>query len=65
MRGPTKSIQRLARHAFDLLLELRSQDNAPQLLSQAVGFLELLARQKEVRVTPIMVSVRVMHLRKT
>lgn len=54
----------MVRHAFGLLLELRTRDNAPQLLSQAIAFLEMLARQKDVNATPVMISVRAMQLRK-
>ncbi len=54
----------MARDAFGLLLELRTRHNGHQLLSQALAFLELLARGKEVNAAPIMLSVRVMQLRK-
>jgi hypothetical protein len=55
----------MARQAFGLLLELRQRDNAHQLLSQAIAFLEMLGREKEVNSAPFMLSVRVMQLRKS
>lgn len=55
----------MARQAFGLLLELRERDDAYQLLSQAIAFLEVLVREKEVNAAPIMLSVRVMQLRKS
>jgi hypothetical protein len=55
----------MTRHAFGLLLELRARRNAPRLLSQAIAYLELLVREKEVDATPILLSVRVAQLRKS
>lgn len=55
----------MAQQAICLLLELRTRHNAHQLLSQAVAFLELLARDKEVEATPILLSVRAMQLRRS
>lgn len=55
----------MSRQAFGLLLDLRQRENAHQLLSQAVALLEMLAREKEVNAPPIMMSVRVMQLRKS
>ncbi len=54
----------MARQAFGLLLELRERENAQQLLTQAIAFLEMLEREKEVNAAPIMLSVRLMQLRK-
>jgi len=54
----------MAREAFGLLLELRQHDNAHQLLTQAIAFLEMLGREKDAKATPIMLSIRVMQLRK-
>jgi len=55
----------MARQAFGLLLEMRQRENAPQLLSQAIAILEMLAQEKSVSATPMMLSVRVLQLRKT
>lgn len=55
----------MARQAFGLLLELRERENALQLLTQAIAFLEMLGRGKEAHVAPIVLSVRVMQLRKS
>lgn len=65
MKTTSTSTQTMARRAFSLLLEMRERENARQLLSQAIAFLEVLAREKEVNTTPIMLSVRVMQLRKS
>jgi len=54
----------MAREAFGLLLELRERGNAHQLLTQAITFLEMLAREEDVNAAPMMLSVRVMQLRK-
>ena len=64
MKTAISSTQKMTRHAFGLLLELRARRNALQLLSQAIAFLELLVHEKEVNATPIMLSVRVAQLRK-
>ena len=55
----------MARQAFGMLLEMRGRENAHQLLAQANAFLEMLVREKEAHAAPIMLSVRVMQLRKT
>ena len=65
MSTKSKSTQRMARKAFGLLLEMCAHENAHQLLSQAIAFLEVLAREKEARAAPVMLSVRVLQLRKT
>jgi hypothetical protein len=65
MKTVVSSTQKMTRHAFGLLLELRGRRNALQLLSQAIAFLELLVHEKEVDATPIMLSVRVAQLRKS
>jgi DNA polymerase III delta subunit len=64
MKRTLSSAQEMTRHAFGLLLELREHHNALGLLSQAIAFLELLAREKEVDATPVLLSVRVAQLRK-
>lgn len=55
----------MARQAFGLLLELRELDNAHELLSRAIAFLELLRREKDVDAAPIILSVRLMQVRKS
>ena len=55
----------MARQAFGLLLELRERENAYQLLTQAIAFLETLGRDKDVNAAPIMLSVRVVQLGKS
>lgn len=56
--------QKMARRAFGLLLELRERDNAYHLLTQAIAFLEMLVKGKEVKAAPIMLSIRVMQVGK-
>lgn len=55
----------MARQAFGLLLELREREDAPQLLTKALAFLEVLVREKDANAAPIMLSVRLMQLRKS
>ena len=64
MKAKPRTTQKMARQAFGLLLELRERENACQLLTQAIRFLELLGRGKDMNTAPIMLSVRVMQLRK-
>jgi hypothetical protein len=54
----------LARQALGLLLELREREDAHVLLNQAIAFLGMLAREKDAGTPPIMLSVRVVQLRK-
>lgn len=65
MKSTSRNAQKMARQAFGLLLELRERQDAHQLLGKALAFLEVLAREKNVDSAPIMLSVRVMPLRKT
>ena len=65
MKLTSRTTQKMVRQAFGLLLELRQRENAHQLLAQAIAFLEMQARDKDVNVAPIMLSVRVMHLLKS
>jgi hypothetical protein len=64
MKATSRTTQKMVRHAFGLLLEMRTRDNAQQLLSQAIAFLEMLAREKDLNAAPVMISVRAMQLRK-
>jgi hypothetical protein len=54
----------MARQAFGLLLELRAREDAHQLLTKALAFLEVLVREKDVNAAPILLSIRMMQLRK-
>ena len=65
MKATPRTTQKMARQAFGLLLELRGRDDAHQLLTKALAFLEVLAREKDVNGAPIMLSIRVMQLRKS
>ncbi|HTS70889.1 MAG TPA: hypothetical protein VMO17_18045 [Terriglobia bacterium] len=65
MKTTTRTTQKLAQRAFGLLLELRQRENAGQLLGQAIAFLEMLEREGGDSATPMMLSIRVMQLRKT
>jgi len=64
MKTTPRHMQKMAREAFGLLLELRERGNAHQLLTQAIAFLEMLAREESVNAAPMILSVRVMQLRK-
>ena len=65
MKATSRTTQKMARQAFGLLLEMRERENAHQLLTQAIALLEMLVREKDVNAAPIMLSVRVMQLRKS
>ena len=65
MKTKPRSTQTMARQAFGLLLEIRGREDAHHLLAKALAFLEVLAREKDARSAPIMLSVRVMQLRKS
>lgn len=55
----------LVRKAFGLILELRTQQEAARLLSEAIAVLEILSRSHDpAAVAPLMVSFRVLRLRK-
>jgi len=64
MKAKPRTTQRTARKAFGLLLELRERENAYQLLTQAIAFLEMLGREKDMKAAPIILSVQMMQLRK-
>jgi len=65
MKTQPRTTQDLARQAFGLLLELRERKNAYQLLTKALTFLEMLVRENDVKDAPMMLSVRIMQLRKS
>ena len=65
MNTTPRNTQKMARDAFGLLLEMRERENAHQLLTKALAFLEVLVREKDVNSAPVMLSIRVMQLRKS
>jgi hypothetical protein len=65
MKATPRTTQKMAREAFGLLLDLRERDNAHQLLSQAIAFLEMLGREKDVDSTPVILSVRLRQMRRS
>lgn len=65
MKCKPMTTQKMARQAFGLLLELRDRQDARQSLSKALAFLEVLVREKDADPAPIMLSIRVMQLRKS
>ena len=64
MRDGEKLKKALVREAFGLLLELRSREEAPKLLREAVAFLRMLESQEQTSAVPFVVSVQLMRLRK-
>ena len=65
MKTTAKSTEEMARQGFGLLLELRARQDAHQCLAKALACLELLVREKAVNPAPLMLSIRVMQLRKS
>jgi hypothetical protein len=65
MKVAQGTTRELAREAFGLLLQLREREDAQVLLNQAIAFLGMLAREKDAGVPPILLSVRVIQLRKS
>ena len=65
MKSTPRTTQQMARQAFGLLLELRERQDARQCLAKALAFLEVLVREKDAKAAPIMLSIRVMQLRKS
>lgn len=64
MKATLRTNQKMVREAFGLLLEMRERKDAHQLLTQAIAFLEVLSRAREIKAAPVVLSVRVMQLRK-
>ncbi len=64
MTSTSRSTEKMARQGFSLLLQLRERQDARQSLSKALAFLEILAREKEVTAAPLMLSIRMLELRK-
>jgi len=65
MEATRRGKETMVRHAFGLLLGLRERDDAHVLLTQAIAFLDLLARGNDAHHTPLMLSVRVMQVGKS
>jgi hypothetical protein len=61
----TGTTRKMARRALEILLQLSQRENAHHLLTQAIAFLEMLDRDKDAKTTPVILSVRVMQLRKS
>jgi len=53
----------MVRHAFSLVLELRSHREAQSILAQAIAFLRLLAEERGNTRSPLVISVRAVHIR--
>lgn len=65
MKPKPRTTQKMARQAFGLLLDLRERENAHQLLTQAIAFLEMLGRERNMHAAPMMLSIQLMELRKS
>lgn len=64
MKYVPRITRRLSSQAYGLLLQLRDREDGHTLLNQAIAFLGMLAREKDATAPPIMLSVRVMQLRR-
>jgi hypothetical protein len=60
-----RSIELLVREAFGLVIKLRALPEALGLLREANAFLEILARESDAHTAPLMLSIRVVRLRKS
>lgn len=63
MRRPSPSIEAQVRQAFGLLLEIRSQPEAPNLLGQAIAFLTMLVQGADAQAQPVVISVQAVRIR--
>lgn len=63
MRRPSPSIEAQVRHAFGLLLEIRSQPEAPNLLAQAIAFLKMLVQGADTQAQTVVISVQAVRIR--
>lgn len=63
MARPSPTVEAMVRHAFGLVLELRSHREAKSILAQAIAFLNLLVEHPDSRSNPVVVSVRAVHIR--
>jgi hypothetical protein len=53
----------MVRQAFGLLLEIRGQEDAKSLLTQAIAFLKFLREEPTAQTNPLVVSVRAVRIR--
>ena len=65
MKSKPVTTRKMARQAFGLLLELRQREDAHEVLSKALAFLEILVREKQIDASTIVLSIRLMPLRKS
>ncbi len=63
MARPSPSVEAMVRHAFGLLLEIRSRRQAKSLLTQAIAFLRLLLEEPSAQTSPLVISVRAVRIR--
>lgn len=63
MKRSSPSIEAQVRHAFGLLLEIRSQPEAPDLLAQANAFLKMLVQGGDTQTPPLVISVQAVRIR--
>jgi hypothetical protein len=63
MKRPSPSIEAMMRNAFGLLLEIRSQPGAQNLLGQAIAFLKMLAEEPAAQANPMVISVQAVRIR--
>lgn len=63
MRRPSPSIKAQVRHAFGLLLEIRSNPEAPNLLAQAIAFLTMLVQGADTQAQAVVISVQAVRIR--
>jgi hypothetical protein len=63
MARPSPAVEAMVRHAFSLVLELRSHREAQSILAQAIAFLRLLAEERGNTRSPLVISVRAVHIR--
>jgi hypothetical protein len=65
MRRSGNSVEFMVREAFGLVIELRGRREAPRLLSEAIAFLKMLARDASNVAPPMVVSIRALRLPKS
>lgn len=63
MARPSHSVEAMVRHAFGLVLEIRSRKDAKSLLTQAISFLRLLLEEPSAQASSMVVSVRAVRIR--
>ncbi len=63
MKRLSPSVEAQVRHAFGLLLEIRSQPEAPNLLAQANAFLKMLVQGADTQAQPVVISVQAVRIR--